>query len=145
MCFHLGCLLNSPNLSVFPSLFKVQNGAVVIPKSLNKNHLQENFNIFDFTLSNADMQTLHSLNNNNRVMDFPLDKDDKFYPFNTEFWNSKIFSINSLFQIINQIFVFVKKIIKFLKETKRIVFYWTSDGFFDCTVLSNKKDLLTSL
>lgn len=65
--------------------FQVQNGAIVIPKSTNKNRIQENFNIFDFVLSDADMQIMHSLNDNHRLLEFATDKDNKFYPFNIEF------------------------------------------------------------
>lgn len=65
--------------------FQVQNGAIVIPKSTNKNRIQENFNIFDFTLSDADMQIMHGLNDNYRILDWTFDKHDKNYPFNIEF------------------------------------------------------------
>lgn len=68
-----------------PSRFKLQNDAVIIPKSTNKNRIQENFNIFDFALSNADMQIMHGLNDNHRLIDFASDKENKFYPFNIEF------------------------------------------------------------
>ncbi|XP_031616542.1 1,5-anhydro-D-fructose reductase-like [Contarinia nasturtii] len=65
--------------------YTVQNGAIVIPKSTNKNRIQENFNIFDFELSDSDMQIMHGLNNNYRLIDFATDKDNKYYPFNIEF------------------------------------------------------------
>lgn len=68
-----------------PFKFQVQNGVIVIPKSTNQNRIQENFNIFDFKLSDADMQTMHGLNNNYRLIDFVTDKDNKYYPFNIEF------------------------------------------------------------
>ncbi|XP_031635516.1 aldo-keto reductase family 1 member B1-like, partial [Contarinia nasturtii] len=34
--------------------YTIQNGAIVIPKSTNKNRIEENFNIFDFELSDGD-------------------------------------------------------------------------------------------
>lgn len=72
--------------SSFSSIcLQVQNGAIVIPKSANKNRIQENFNIFDFELSNADMEIIHALNDNHRLIEFASDKDNKFYPFNIEF------------------------------------------------------------
>lgn len=65
--------------------YTVQNGVIVIPKSVHKNRIQENFNIFDFELSNADMEIMHALNDNHRIFKFSADKDSKFYPFNIEF------------------------------------------------------------
>lgn len=63
----------------------IQNGAIVIPKSSNKNRIEENFNIFDFELSDSDMLIMHTLNNNYRLITFGADKDNKYYPFNIEF------------------------------------------------------------
>lgn len=65
--------------------FQIQNGAIVIPKSTNTNRIRENFNIFDFQLSMSDMQIMHNLNNNHRLIAYEGDKDDKNYPFNIEF------------------------------------------------------------
>lgn len=76
---------SSDLFNLFFSHFQVQNGAIVIPKSTNKNRIQENFNIFDFELNDNDMQILHGLNNNYRLIDFATDKDNKYYPFNIEF------------------------------------------------------------
>nr|WP_315152484.1 aldo/keto reductase [uncultured Flavobacterium sp.] len=41
-----------------------QRGVVVIPKSIRKERMIENFNIFDFELSNDDMQVITSLDTN---------------------------------------------------------------------------------
>ena len=41
--------------------FLLQSGIVVIPKSTHKERMQENFNVFDFELSNQDMKKLESL------------------------------------------------------------------------------------
>ena len=38
-----------------------QNGIVAIPKSAHKSRMEENFNIFDFTLSNEEMKQIEDL------------------------------------------------------------------------------------
>lgn len=41
--------------------FLIQNGAVVIPKSTHVERMEENFNIFDFELTDADMAAISAL------------------------------------------------------------------------------------
>lgn len=41
--------------------FLLQNGVVLIPKSVHKNRMEENFNIFDFSLTEDEMKTLEAL------------------------------------------------------------------------------------
>lgn len=41
--------------------FLLQRGVVVIPKSVNKNRMGENFNVFDFVLSDDDMKRIEAL------------------------------------------------------------------------------------
>lgn len=41
--------------------FLLQSGVVLIPKSVHKNRMQENFDIFDFTLNEEEMKQLESL------------------------------------------------------------------------------------
>lgn len=38
--------------------FLIQSGVVVIPKSVHKERMEENFNVFNFTLSEEDMKAL---------------------------------------------------------------------------------------
>lgn len=45
----------------------LQNGVVTIPKSTKEHRIIENASIFDFELSNEDMQRIDSLNQNHRV------------------------------------------------------------------------------
>ena len=42
----------------------LQRGIVVIPKSVHKTRMEENFNVFDFKLSHEDMETISKLNKN---------------------------------------------------------------------------------
>ena len=39
--------------------WNVQRGVVVIPKSVHKNRMEQNMDIWDFTLSDADMEDVY--------------------------------------------------------------------------------------
>ena len=41
--------------------WNVQRGVVVIPKSIHKERIEENFGIWDFTLTNEEMKRISSL------------------------------------------------------------------------------------
>ena len=41
--------------------WNVQRGVVVIPKSVHKERIQENFNIWDFELNDKDMETISDM------------------------------------------------------------------------------------
>ena len=41
--------------------WQIQRGLVVIPKSIHKQYIEENFNVFDFALSNDDMITINNM------------------------------------------------------------------------------------
>ena len=41
--------------------WNVQRGVVVIPKSVHKERIEENFDIWDFTLTGEEMETISSL------------------------------------------------------------------------------------
>jgi diketogulonate reductase-like aldo/keto reductase len=45
----------------------LQNGVVTIPKSVKENRIKENADIFDFELSQEEMQKIHALNENKRI------------------------------------------------------------------------------
>ncbi len=52
--------------------WNLQHGVSTIPKSSSKARLAENFNVFDFSLSPAQMQELDSLHENFRIVDDPM-------------------------------------------------------------------------
>ncbi len=44
--------------------WNIQRGVVVIPKSIHKERMVENFNVFDFTLTDEDMTAIAALDKN---------------------------------------------------------------------------------
>ncbi|CAK9824595.1 Aldo-keto reductase family 1 member B1 [Anthophora retusa] len=66
--------------------YQTQRGHIVIPKSVTKSRIQQNFEIFDFELSPKDMQSIDNLNRNRRVCfvpDGPL-KEHKYFPYKSK-------------------------------------------------------------
>ncbi|XP_017889598.1 aldose reductase-like [Ceratina calcarata] len=61
--------------------YQIQRGHIVIPKSVTKSRIQENFNIFDFELSPEDVDAINKLNRN-RIVCFKPDrfKGHKYFP-----------------------------------------------------------------
>lgn len=49
--------------------WEVQRGLITIPKSIHKDRIVENQNIFDFELSLDDMNTISKLNKNERMIE----------------------------------------------------------------------------
>ena len=47
--------------------FLIQSGVVVIPKSVHKERMKENFNVFDFTLNRDEMASLEALDTGNSL------------------------------------------------------------------------------
>lgn len=43
-------------------ILQYQNGAIIIPKSTKKERLEQNINIFDFSLSSEDIALMNLLN-----------------------------------------------------------------------------------
>lgn len=50
----------------------LQLGVSTIPKSSNLNRLKENFDVFDFQISDSDMKNINAFNENLRVVDDPM-------------------------------------------------------------------------
>jgi diketogulonate reductase-like aldo/keto reductase len=77
-----GILLENPVLKKIAEQYKrtvaqiilrwnIQGGVVVIPKSANPARIKENFNIFDFSLSEDDFNRISALDENSRVSWYP--------------------------------------------------------------------------
>jgi diketogulonate reductase-like aldo/keto reductase len=56
----------------------IQEGFSVIPGATNPVHINENINIFDFKLSDAEMATMRSLNKDKRFFNVTLQQLDSW-------------------------------------------------------------------
>ncbi|XP_010885441.1 aldo-keto reductase family 1 member D1 [Esox lucius] len=65
--------------------FNIQRGVAVIPKSFNPHHIKDNFQVFDFSLSDAEMKAILGLNKNIRFVELPMWSDHPEYPFNDSY------------------------------------------------------------
>ncbi|XP_021089948.1 aldo-keto reductase family 1 member D1 [Mesocricetus auratus] len=65
--------------------FNIQRGVVVIPKSFNPQRIQENFQIFDFSLTEEEMKDIEALNKNVRFVELLMWSDHPEYPFHDEY------------------------------------------------------------
>ncbi|XP_055048543.2 aldo-keto reductase family 1 member D1 isoform X1 [Misgurnus anguillicaudatus] len=65
--------------------FNAQRGVVVIPKSFNPERLTENFQIFDFSLTDEEMNAIEKLNKNVRYVELLMWSEHPEYPFNDEY------------------------------------------------------------
>ncbi|XP_046548527.1 aldo-keto reductase family 1 member B1-like [Haliotis rubra] len=63
----------------------IQRNTVVIPKSVTPSRIQENFQIFDFQLTQEEMAVVSALNRNFRACAFDRISHGKYYPFYAEF------------------------------------------------------------
>ena len=58
----------------------VQEGFSVIPGSTNPSHIQENIDIFDFSLSAEEMEQIRALDSEDRYFNLPYDQMGSFFP-----------------------------------------------------------------
>lgn len=65
--------------------FQLQRGIVVIPKSTNYERIRENFQLFDFELTQSEMNTIKKLDKAYRFVSMDAMKCHKYFPFGVEF------------------------------------------------------------
>ncbi|XP_046489171.1 aldo-keto reductase family 1 member B1-like isoform X1 [Neodiprion pinetum] len=61
--------------------YQIDRGHVVIPKSVSKSRLKENFDIFDFELSKEDVELINSCDCNKRFCPMSDAIDSPYFPF----------------------------------------------------------------
>ena len=57
----------------------IQKGNVVFPKSTNPLHIKENFDIFDFNLTNQEMDEIDKMGKTKRFFTVPLKKQEEMF------------------------------------------------------------------
>ena len=57
----------------------IQEGTSVIPGSSNPNHIRENINVFDFALTDAEMQQIHSLDKEKRYFNMSYEDQKRWF------------------------------------------------------------------
>lgn len=65
--------------------YLVQLGVMPIPKSSNKDRVVQNINVFDFQLTNEEMEVMDSFNTGERVVNFDNFAKHKYWPLNIKF------------------------------------------------------------
>ncbi|XP_023242820.1 aldose reductase-like isoform X1 [Centruroides sculpturatus] len=65
--------------------FQVQRGVIVIPKSVTKERIISNIQLFDFELTPEEMETIGGFNRDYRVCHLAWSKDHPHYPFSIPF------------------------------------------------------------
>ncbi|XP_046626368.1 aldo-keto reductase family 1 member B1-like [Neodiprion virginianus] len=61
--------------------YQIDRGHVVIPKSVTKSRIEENFQVFDFELTPEDIESITSLDCNGRCVPMKSAQTHKYWPF----------------------------------------------------------------
>lgn len=69
---------------MLPILFQIQLGTIPIPYSTKEERIRQNIDVFDFSLTDEEMQYMDSFQSE-RTLPFPPLKKHKYYPFDAEF------------------------------------------------------------
>jgi aldehyde reductase len=64
--------------------FQIQLGNVVIPKSVTKDRIASNIDVFNFTLSDDDMNALQNFGHHERICALSQDVNHPQYPFHED-------------------------------------------------------------
>lgn len=72
----LGKKYNKSNVQIILR-WHIQEGNIVFPKTTNKDHMKDNFNIFDFELSADEMNKIKQLDKNQRYFTMTLEEQEK--------------------------------------------------------------------
>ncbi|XP_069619251.1 aldo-keto reductase family 1 member C1-like [Ranitomeya imitator] len=65
--------------------YLLERGCVILAKSFNPERIKQNFQVFDFDLSDEDMKSLDGVNKDMRYMTVDFWKESPKYPFDDEF------------------------------------------------------------
>lgn len=63
-------------------------GSIPIPKSVRKERIEENINVFDFTLTDDEIKVIDAFNTGERVLHYAEGRSSKYFPFGIEFWST---------------------------------------------------------
>jgi diketogulonate reductase-like aldo/keto reductase len=61
--------------------WQIQRRVIVISKTTQKSRMDENINVFDFEISEEDLQKICRINKNKRLIDIPGIQTHPDYPF----------------------------------------------------------------
>lgn len=65
--------------------YQVERGVIAIPKSVTKERIASNLDVFDFKLNPEEMKAIDKFNRNHRFLLLPWAQEHKYYPFNIAF------------------------------------------------------------